>query len=189
MSLRYSYPTLLLAALAVSTVAGCGGGSSTNALGLTPETQGQSTMTAPSEQDETWMKTIHQGNLAEIAAGKLAQDQGATEHIKALGELLVKDHTKFDASVRKAAEKLGVQLPNDPTDVQVEAAKTLKEESGKKFDQAWIDAMIKAHEGAIKDTTTEQQGGASSAVQELAKTAMPTLEKHLEKLKQAAGGQ
>lgn len=190
MSLRRLFTGLLLAALTAASAAGCGGGGSPTAASLGLATESPSpTSTGVSKGDKVWLHAIHEGNLAEIAAGKLAEKKGTSESVKSVGKTLVEDHSKFDTQVRKVAEQLGVTLPDKLSDMDRQQIKALAKLSGKEFDQKWTAAMIKAHEGAIKATETEIQSGSSTEVTDLAKAALPTLQQHLADLKEAAGGQ
>ncbi|MGW4407713.1 DUF4142 domain-containing protein [Nonomuraea sp. NPDC004702] len=172
--------TMLLAAAAVVALSGCGESATTNTAGLTPRTDAQ-----PSEQDRTWMATIHQGNLAEIEAGRLAEKKGATDQIKSIGRMLVDDHTQFDKKVTETASQLAIQLPAAPTSAQAAMAKRLQDAKGKEFDKEFVVGMVKAHKSAIEATKEEISKGSSPAVVALAKSASPTLQEHLKALKKA----
>ncbi|MGW0335803.1 DUF4142 domain-containing protein [Streptomyces sp. NPDC003011] len=70
---------------------------------------------AVSDQDAVFVKSAHQGNLAEIAAGQDAQKNAISACVKQVGAILVRDHGKLDADVKMLADKLGVVLPGTPT--------------------------------------------------------------------------
>ncbi|RSN06729.1 DUF305 domain-containing protein [Nonomuraea sp. WAC 01424] len=171
--------TMLLAIAAVVALSGCGG-APTNTAGLAPRTDAQ-----PSEQDRTWMATIHQGNLAEIAAGRLAEKKGATDQVKSIGRMLVDDHTQLDQKVTQTASQLGIQLPTSLTAAQGAMVKRLQEATGKDFDKEFVASMTKAHKEAIEATKQEISKGSSPAVVALAKVASPSLLEHLKALKKA----
>ncbi|MGP3917820.1 DUF4142 domain-containing protein [Nonomuraea sp. 10N515B] len=170
--------TLLLAAAAL---AGCAE-APTNTAALAPKTD-----TPPSEQDRAWMRTIHQGNVAEIQTGRLAQGKGSTKRIKAIGKTLVQDHTAFDIKVAQLATRLGVQLPKSISAPQREEILQLRAAVGKDFDQEFLATMTNEHMAAIAATKMEISRGSSPAVVALAKEAAPTLERHLSALRGAHG--
>jgi putative membrane protein len=174
--------TMLLAAAAVVALSGCGDDASTNTAGLAPRTE-----TQPSNQDRTWMAAIHQGNLAEVQAGRLAQGKGTTKRIKSIGKTLVDDHTKLDEKVTQTATQLGITLPTSPTADQSAVVARLQDATGKDFDQDFVSGMTKAHRDAIAATKQEISQGSSPAVVSLAKTAEPSLQTHLKALRNAQG--
>ena len=49
------------------------------------------------------MVAAHQGNLAEIAAGKAAVEMAAAEAVRMHGQTLIDDHKKFDADLMAVA--------------------------------------------------------------------------------------
>ncbi|SEG97166.1 putative membrane protein [Nonomuraea solani] len=173
---------LSLAAVALAVLPGCGADVPQDAAALAPKTDAQ-----PSEQDKTWMRAIHQGNLAEVQAGRLAKHKGVGQQVEAVGEMLVKDHTKLDAALTQAATRLGVQLPTSPSAGQRQDLLRMEDATGEDFDQDFLSSMIKAHKAALAATKTEISKGSSPAVVALAKTAAPSLQEHLSALRRAQG--
>ncbi|MEV0628883.1 DUF4142 domain-containing protein [Nonomuraea wenchangensis] len=171
--------TLLLAAAAL---VGCGT-APTNTAGVAPQTSAP-----PSELDKTWLRTIHQGNMAEIQAGHLAEAKGTAKQVKSIGKMLVDDHTALDEKVTQLAGRLGVDLPSSPTAAQKELSNKLRSDTGSDFDQDFVAGMTKAHVAAIRITGQEIDKGTSPEVVALAKEADPQLKKHLAALRKAHGG-
>jgi putative membrane protein len=145
-------------------------------------------LAAPSGQDTTWMQTIHQGNLAEIAAGQAAQQQAGNGQVRQLGMMLVQDHTRLDKSLTQAAQQLGVQLPSGPTAQQQQELAAVKQKSGQAFDSAWVSSQTASHQTALAATQQELQAGSDQTVLGLARTAEPVIQKHLTELQNLAGG-
>ena len=133
----------------------------------------------PNAQDRTWVTKTHQGNLAEIAAGKLAERRGADKAVRSMGGTLISDHKGSDTQLRRTASKLGLSMPLGPDAEQRAVGDRLAHESGKKFDRDFIKSMTAAHKTAIAQTTTEINQGDDAAVRTLADKAMPVLKKHL----------
>lgn len=151
-----------------------------SAMGMAPA------MAQPvSEQDRTFLITAHQGNLAEIAAGRTAQEKGQAGVVRSIGALLVTDHTRLDAAVQDTARKLGVSLPAQPTPEQQAMQARLAALSGPAFDRAWVAAMIEGHRMALAAGEQELRSGGSPQVKQLAESAAPVIQGHLERLLQA----
>jgi putative membrane protein len=145
------------------------------------------TAAPPSDQDKAWMWAVHEGNLAEVQAGRLAQGKGTTKEIKAIGGMLVEDHTKLDIQVTDAASKLGIRLPTSPSAEQRAELVRLRKATGKDFDEDFLAGMTKEHKAAIAATHKEISEGSSPAVVGLAKAAEPELQKHLDALRRSHG--
>ena len=143
-------------------------------------------LAAPSKQDTAWMVAAHQGNLAEIAAGKAAQEQAATEDVKRLGAMFIKMHTALDADLTAAAGKLGVSLPGAPTPKQKAELAAVAAHDGKAFDTAWIAQQLAAHQMSKANGQKEIANGDDATVVKLAKASAPVIQQHLDELAMAA---
>ncbi|NJP88376.1 DUF4142 domain-containing protein [Nonomuraea sp. FMUSA5-5] len=182
--MRTTSLTLPLSVAALAAVlAGCAADVAPN-----PEAAAVRTDTQPSEQDREWMKTIHQGNLSEVQAGRLAMGKGTTKQVKSVGKMLVEDHTKLGTKVTQAAAQLGIELPTSPSKAQRAEVARLQEVTGQDFDQDFLSGMIKAHKEALAATKTEVSKGANPTVKALAGTAQQSLQQHLNALKKAQAG-
>ena len=131
-----------------------------------------------SPQDQKWLQQAHQTNLAEIAAGKLAEQSGHADSIRMVGHTLATDHADMDIQLRKVARQLGVKLPNAPNAQQKAVMDTLQQQHGMEFDQMWAHDEADGHIQAIEMTTFEAGHGSAPQVTQLAVKALPVLKKH-----------
>ncbi|MCU1618762.1 MAG: hypothetical protein JWP68_3815 [Modestobacter sp.] len=143
-------------------------------------------LAAPSSQDVSWMQSIHQGNLAEIAAGNAAQQSATTTDVKQLGAEFVQEHTQLDTALTEAAQQLGVQLPGSPTPAQQQGLAAVQQKTGQAFDTAWIAEELGGHQTADAITQQEVGTGSDATVVGLAHAGLPVIEKHLAQLRTAA---
>jgi putative membrane protein len=137
--------------------------------------------------DRTWLGTITQADLAEIALGRLAADKGTSAGVKSLAARLVSDHTKDLAKVRTLARRGRIQLTKQPSPLQGWAVAALRSLSGTTFDEQWAAAQVAAHLEAIAATRGEIRDGRSASVRARARATLPMLKAHL-KLAQALPG-
>ncbi|WP_433243243.1 DUF4142 domain-containing protein [Streptosporangium sp. CA-135522] len=134
------------------------------------------------EQDSRYLMQAHRSNLAEIAAGKLAEGKTRAGDVRSIAETLVSDHTKLDKKLQQVAQRLNVTLPTDPSARQQAKAKELSGLSGAEFDKAWVKAMINGHRAALIATKREISNGSVPQVKALARSAEPIIQGHLDKL-------
>lgn len=139
-----------------------------------------------SSQDNTWLIGAHQDNLAEIQSGEFAAQNGHTAAVRDAGHMLATDHQKLDAKLKPVARQLGVTLPTQPNMQQRDQMKHLKTLSGMSLDTVWTHDETDGHVKAIEQTEGEIEHGSDPQVQQLAKSALPVLKKHLQTLQQAA---
>ncbi|HEU5030445.1 MAG TPA: DUF4142 domain-containing protein [Spirillospora sp.] len=183
---------LLAAPLVAVAVAGCGGetGHASPVAASSPASAAAPGASAApvSDQDRAWLSDTRQADLAEIAAGGMAQRKGTTPQVTSAGAMLVQDHTASDVKLTATASRLGVEVPYTPSNVQKLQASELARGSGRSFDRDWLNAMIGGHEKAIAETRTEIAKGSSPDVKNLAASVLPVLQKHLATLQNAQGG-
>lgn len=138
-----------------------------------------------SAQDRKWLQQTHQTNLAEIAAGRQAEESGHADSIRMVGHTLATDHAGMDIQLRKVARQLGVKLPDQPNAQQKAIADELKHQHGMQFDQMWAHDEAGGHIQAIELTTFEVGHGTAPQVKQLAVKALPVLKKHYQLLTHA----
>lgn len=136
---------------------------------------------AAADQDSAFVKTAHQGNLAEIAAGNDAQKHTATACVKTVGAVLVRDHGKLDADLKALAGKLNVGLPPSPTAEQQKDLATVQAKAGTAaYDAGWLAVQDAAHVKTLALIDKEISSGSNGDVVAGARAARPLVAAHLE---------
>src|SRR5579859_6551988 len=65
-----------------------------------------------SAADQEFATKAAQGGMAEVELGKLAQERGATKHVKDYGKMLSEDHTRLNNEFKDVASKENISLPS-----------------------------------------------------------------------------
>jgi len=125
-----------------------------------------------------FIKEAIEGNLSEVKVGGLAQQKGSSQGVKDYGAALAKDHASANDKARQAAGALGVTPPKEPGAKQKMMYQELSGLSGGKFDEQFVQAMVKDHQEDIAQY--EKQAGGSGPAAEYAKAILPDLRKHLQ---------
>jgi putative membrane protein len=136
-------------------------------------------------QDRTFLVRAHQGNLAEIAAGRLALAKSQNTDVRHIARRLIADHTKLDAQIRAAAKRYHVTLPTQPSAKQMRQLKQVAHRSGHAFDRAWLRLQEKSHVQTLALIHREVHHGCSADVRKLARTAAPVVREHLVMVRKA----
>ena len=138
------------------------------------------------EKDESFFKHAAEGGMAEVNAGKLAQDKGNSQAVKDFGAMMVKDHSAANAKLQSLAASQDIKLPSSPSLTQMASGKELKMKSGDSFDKAYIKGQIKAHEETVALFQKEIASGKDAPAQQFASATLPTIQMHLSKINQIA---
>lgn len=120
------------------------------------------------------------GGKAEVQAGHLAQQKGASSQVKQFGQTLVQDHTQGNQQLEQIARQENLSLPTRPSEDQMSQAKKLEGLSGRQFDRQFLQDQVKDHRKDIGLYQREAQTGKDGALQAYAQQSLPMLRKHLQ---------
>jgi putative membrane protein len=128
-----------------------------------------------SAKDKTFMKNAAKGGMMEVAMGKMAEQNGQSQDVKAFGKRMVADHSKANNELMALAEKRGVKLPT--------------EKPAEKWtsDKGYIDAMVKDHEKDLAEFQDEASKGNDPDLKKFAERTAKMVQKHLDLAKETQG--
>jgi putative membrane protein len=145
----------------------------------TPSMSGNSGMSKKaSKADRHFLKGAVQGDLAEVKMGQLAQQNGESQDVKQLGQMLQQDHGQHLQKAQQMAQQMGVTPPTQPNAKQTKMYDRLSKEHGAKFDKAFAKAMVKAHKQDI--AKYKKEAAKKDDLAQFAEQTIPTLQKHLQ---------
>ena len=130
-------------------------------------------------KDADFRTKAAQGGMAEVALGQMAANKGSDPKIKEFGQHMVDDHGKANDELKSIAQRDGESLPAESSKAQQDAAQKLGEKSGKDFDAAFTQMMLKDHEETIALFKQEAASGQDPEMKQFASKTLPTLEQHL----------
>ena len=86
------------------------------------------------------MKAAAQGGMAEVALGKVAEQNGANPNVKQFGTQMVIDHSQANHELKMIAAKQGVALPKGLGPKNDALKAKLSRLHGAAFDRAYVKA-------------------------------------------------
>jgi putative membrane protein len=135
---------------------------------------------APADSpDASFYEHAAEGGIAEIEAGKLAQQKSANPKVKDFGAMMVKDHSAANDKLKALADSKGISLPTTSSAGQMAAKAKLEVLSGGTFDKSYIMGQVKAHEDAVALFRKEIASGQDPDAKAFAKETLPTIRSHL----------
>lgn len=132
------------------------------------------------EMDAQFLVNAAEINLEEIQLGQLAQQIGRTTHVKELGRMMEKSHSKALLDLTALAKSKMITIPGSPTDHAQDAYKTLNEKSGNDFDKAYVDMMVSGHKDAIAAFEKASHDCNDTDIKNWASASLPDLRAHLD---------
>jgi putative membrane protein len=148
-------------------------------------TAGAAPKAVVSAQDANWLTTSISGDRFEIMGGKIALQKSDNPAVRALGQRLIKDHTKSLNDAAKIAGTLGIKVPKDPTPSEIWELKLVSNLSGEQFDYWYSTLEVYDHSQDLEETHMETASGTNAMVRNEARKDIPMLTMHLHLSKRA----
>ena len=186
-------PILLSIVIGASLMTSCGNGSATDA-----KEKADSTNTAKIDsaklKDTSATQPVHMadlkpdadfavaaadGGMMEVALGKLAVRKGTNAAVKKLGTQMVADHSKANLELKALAAEMHITIPASMSEKCQKEISDLDSKSGKDFNKAYADLMVKDHKGDIDEFKKEAKDGNDAQISSWAKNKIQVLEHHL----------
>lgn len=131
------------------------------------------------------------GDLYEIAAGRVALQRSSSPEIQTLAKRMVDDHTTSYHHMLAALEMnetLGVASPPGALDTRRQKMlEHLEVAPAEKFDAAYLDQQLLAHEETLTLMTGYHDKGDNPQLRALAAATAPVIERHLRHVKTLKG--
>jgi putative membrane protein len=138
--------------------------------------------------DAHFYHSAAEAGIAEVDAGKLAQQKATDPQLAKFGAMMVKDHSAANQQLQAIADSKQISLPTKPSLEQRGAKAKLDLLKGQSFDKAYVKNQIAAHEDTLKLLQQEIASGQDSDAKAFAQKVLPTVQSHLAAIKQIAGG-
>lgn len=120
-------------------------------------------------------------NLQEVSAGQQARTLAKDAAVKSFGEMMVMEHGKAEQQLLQLAKRKNIVLPPAATGgIQPDL---LLKNSGPRFDQLYVHAMVAGHGNAVQEFENYAVTGKDPDVKAFARQMLPSLKMHLQKAK------
>ena len=148
-----------------------------------PSTGPDSPGTTAKSDDRTFVRDAAIGGMTEVELGKLAQEKGSSEGVKKFAQRMIDDHGKANEELRKVAVSKSITVPDSMDAKHKARVDKLNKLSGPAFDKAYIKDQLKDHEQDVKEFQKEAQSGSDPAIKDFASKTLPTLQSHLDEVR------
>ncbi len=123
--------------------------------------------------------------MAEVDAGKLAEQKAQDSQVKQFGQRMVHDHTQANDRLKQIAATKAVDLPTKLDKHAQQEIDKLVKLSGDEFDRTYIKAQVSDHKKVISEFEKEASSGKDADLVKFAQTTLPTLREHLDRAQSA----
>jgi putative membrane protein len=150
------------------------------AMSTTDTLAGPGTGTALKGGDQRFFEKITRLNEREVALSRQAAQRASNPQVRSFAEEMVREHQHAGQELGSLATRKGARLEPTSTRATRELEKDWADKTGRDYDEAYIKAMIDAHE----DTVDVLENGVDSKDPEIAAAAqklLPKVKAHLER--------
>jgi putative membrane protein len=134
---------------------------------------------AASNPDGSFYKHAAEGGIAEVEAGRMAQDKGNSQQVKDFGAMMVKDHTAANDKLQSIAASKNITLPTSSSVGQMATKAKLDVLSGATFDKSYVKGQVTAHRETVALFRKEISSGQDADAKAFAAATLPTVRAHL----------
>ncbi len=151
----------------------------------TTSNEAQSSASEAQQKEGKAIKILMIADQGEVNAGRLAILKSSNPDVKKFAQRMIKDHSQNLKMVKQLSHKTKIKpVDSDQSEEivkkQKEEGDSLKGKSGKDFDVAYIDDMVKGHEKVLKEIDDELIPNASNPqVANFLKETRATVAEHL----------
>lgn len=136
------------------------------------------TASLPTMQDPVFLLTAGSSNMLEIQTAQLALQKSTSPEVKKFAQMMLDHHTKATQELKAVAAPLNVSLPEVMMPIHQAMADKVKATEGKKFDEAYMDAMETAHQMDVAMFETKSRTATDPTVKAFATKTLPMLKSH-----------
>ncbi len=133
--------------------------------------------------DKKFVKDAALGGMTEVELGKLAAQKASRDDVKQFAQKMVDDHTKANDLLKQVASHENIQIADSLDSKHQSRIDKLSKLSGESFDKAYVKDQLKDHQSDVRDFNAEAQNGTDPNVKKFAADTLPTLQQHLELVK------
>lgn len=137
-------------------------------------------------QDDDFVEDASAKGVAEVEAGKLAQEKGSSADVKSFADMMIKDHTLANSKLKSIADAKQLKVSDSAQLMDKAKSMILELRSAKSFDQAYANNQVKAHEMTVSLFEKEAADGKDADLKAFATQTLPKLQEHLEHAKALA---
>lgn len=154
---------------------------STNA---TNDTMGAATSNTNTPVSDTAVQGFVQkalsGGLMEVELGNMASANAQDARVKNFGSMMVADHSQAGNELRQLAGTNSIQVPSGMLPDHQKHVDMMKGKTGKAFDKAYMDMMVKDHKEDISQYEKAANNLSVQTYKDYANKTLPVLRKHLD---------
>ncbi|KQQ53584.1 hypothetical protein ASF84_17355 [Pseudomonas sp. Leaf127] len=141
-----------------------------------------SSMAFAADSPKAFVDEASAKGIAEIEAGKLAQQKSQSADIKTFAQMMITDHTAANEKLKGIATTKKLEVSSD-AELMDKAKALILDIRDESFDKSYANNQVKAHEQTIELFNEQIKDGKDAEIKAFAEATLPKLEAHLKEAK------
>lgn len=130
---------------------------------------------------DKFMRKAYMGNRAEVQLGNMASQKTRNKDVKQFALMMIEDHGKANKELISVARRKDLRLLDTLSGEMKQKMDSLQSLSGREFDQAYMNFMVKDHQEDVKFYNRALSEIEDTDLKTYARNTLPTLQKHLDR--------
>jgi len=138
---------------------------------------------APAPPAADFVAKAAASDMYETAASKIAEKRAKSAEVKAFAKMMVADHAKSTAAIKKAVADSGRTDITPPAALPADKQALIDALNGASdadFDKTYVDQQVQAHKDALALMSSYASGGDVAQLKDAAAMIVPTVQTHLD---------
>ncbi len=135
-------------------------------------------------EDQDFARKVSASGMAEVNLSQLAVRFARNPAVRQFAERMIADHTRASREMLRMANARSLKLPSEMDEKHQKLYDKLKGLQGEEFDRAYMEAMVKDHEEAVKLFESQAKNGKDADMKKWAGELEPILKRHLEQARE-----
>lgn len=143
------------------------------------EEQNDDNLNNEMEDDADFAVRAAEDNMLEIRLAQLAETNATSSEVKSFAKSIIADHTKTGEELKALATQKNITLPASLSDKSQRRYDDIAKKSGREFDEAFAEYMVKDHKDAVDNFRKQADKGNDPDMKQFASKTLMSLEHHL----------
>ena len=131
------------------------------------------------EKDADFAVDAAENNMLEVRLSQLAETNATSSEVRSFAKALIADHSKANEELKQLALQKNITLPASLSDKSQRKYDDIAKKTGRDFDEAYTDFMVKGQKEAVRNYKNEAEKGNDPDIQAYARKQIATFEHHL----------
>lgn len=130
--------------------------------------------------DTTFVSKAATGGMEEVMMANVAMQNASSQRVKDFATMMIQDHSKANNELKSIASAKSITVPADLTPEQQKDMDMIKKKTGKDFDKAYMDMMLKDHKKDVGEFEKASTNLKDADLKGFATKTLPVLKTHLD---------